>query len=90
MPEFEWDEAKRFTNIRKHGIDFNSARNLFDGRKALHLLLNRTGEVRLESIGDVDELIVAVVWTIRDSKIRLISVRRASDEERRQYRQLHI
>jgi len=28
--QFEWDEQKRVTNIRKHGIDFRDARQLFD------------------------------------------------------------
>ena len=28
---FEWDEAKRKTNIRKHGLDFKGARDLFGG-----------------------------------------------------------
>jgi uncharacterized DUF497 family protein len=90
MFEFEWDEAKRFSNIRKHDIDFKAAKNLFDGRRAIHLLMDRTGEVRLKSIGELDGMIVTAVWTIRGIRIRLISVRKASDEERREYRQLHI
>jgi uncharacterized protein len=29
--EFEWDEAKRLSNIRKHGIDFTEITSIFDG-----------------------------------------------------------
>ncbi|MBI5714567.1 MAG: BrnT family toxin, partial [Chloroflexi bacterium] len=28
---FEWDEAKRLTNIKKHGIDFSDVPPMFDG-----------------------------------------------------------
>ena len=31
MVAFEWDEAKNRQNIRKHGIDFNAAKEIFDG-----------------------------------------------------------
>jgi uncharacterized protein len=29
--EFEWDEAKRISNIRRHGVDFAEVSPLFDG-----------------------------------------------------------
>ena len=29
--EFEWDEAKNQTNIRKHGIGFDTAKRIFEG-----------------------------------------------------------
>ncbi len=32
--EFEWDEAKNQSNIRKHGIGFDTAKRIFDGRVA--------------------------------------------------------
>ncbi len=30
--EFEWDEKKNKANFRKHGIDFNEAKEIFDNR----------------------------------------------------------
>jgi uncharacterized DUF497 family protein len=33
--QFEWDETKRASNVAKHGIDFISAVELFDGRPAV-------------------------------------------------------
>jgi uncharacterized DUF497 family protein len=89
MPEFEWDEAKRFTNIRKHGLDFKHGRRLFDGRPVLITVVDYPGEVRLSAIGELDDEMVTAFWTIRGDKIRLISMRRASRAERRQYRQLY-
>jgi uncharacterized DUF497 family protein len=29
--EFEWDEAKRRANYRKHGLDFRDAEKVFQG-----------------------------------------------------------
>jgi uncharacterized DUF497 family protein len=86
--EFEWDEAKRFTNIRKHNIDFAEIRQIFDGRPAKTLPSQYEAESRFLTVGMLDHRLVTVVWTWRGSVVRLISARRASDEERRQYRQI--
>jgi uncharacterized protein len=89
MPEFEWDEAKRFTNLWKHKLDFQRAQHLFDGRPILIALIDHPDEVRLLATGILDDELVTAVWTVRGRSIRLISVRSARDAERRQYRQLH-
>jgi|GraSoiStandDraft_46_1057282.scaffolds.fasta_scaffold181723_2 uncharacterized protein len=86
---FEWDERKRRTNIEKHGFDFIWARQLFDGRRRFDLLSPRRGEDRTLSIGEIDKVLVTAIWTLRgEDTVRIISVRRARDEEERQYRQL--
>jgi uncharacterized protein len=87
---FEWDEDKRRSNIAKHGLDFLLATALFDGRPRLDFASPRGNERRILSIGLIEGKSVAVAWTERGQDIvRIISVRRASDEEERQYRQLH-
>jgi uncharacterized DUF497 family protein len=87
---FEWDEAKRLTNIAKHGIDFLRARNVFDGRPWVENESWHAGETRRLRIAMLDERLVAVVWTQRGvDGIRIISARIARDAEKRQYRQLH-
>ncbi|MBV9861404.1 MAG: BrnT family toxin [Alphaproteobacteria bacterium] len=87
---FEWDETKRLSNIAKHGLDFVLAAQMFDGRNRLDLASPRGGESRILSIGEIEGKIVAIAWTDRGSgTVRLISVRRASHAEERQYRQLH-
>ncbi len=80
--EFEWDEDKRRKNIEKHGIDFHRAQALFDGRAIISVPSKYPHEPRIKTIGILDDVHVAAVWTERDGKIRLISVRPASQNER--------
>ena len=86
MPDFEWDEAKNRSNIRKHGVDFAVAKRIFlgavvtetDGRKDY-------GEIRYRSIGSAQGGVVVVAHARRNGRIRLISARPASRRERRKY-----
>ncbi len=89
MMEFEWDEDKRQTNLVKHGLDFLRARQLFDGRPAIQLDGNSASEARFRTVGIVANEFCTVIWTARHDRIRIISFRKARDEEKRQYRQLH-
>ncbi len=59
---FEWDEAKNQSNIRKHGIDFRDAVKVFD-KPTLDREDRRQdyGEMRVNSIGDLDGLLVVNV-----------------------------
>ena len=82
--EFEWDEAKNRTNVLKHGIDFETARRIFDGP-----VLSRRdsckdyGEVRYITIGRVgDTGLIVLAHTDRGGRVRLISARPASRKER--------
>jgi uncharacterized DUF497 family protein len=87
---FEWDEKKRLSNIAKHGFDFIRAARLFDGRPRLDARSPRGRENRILSIGELDGVMIAVAWTQRGADVcRIISVRRARDEEERQYQQIH-
>jgi len=86
--EFEWDEDKRFANLEKHGIDFLDARAIWAGQvldPAAERIVD--GEARPTALGVVgeDEIIVAVVYTVRDGIVRLISARRARRNERKAY-----
>jgi uncharacterized DUF497 family protein len=88
--DFEWDEAKRRSNIDKHGLDFRRALEIFDGRPRLDMPSPRGDEVRILSVAIFNDRFAAVTWIWRgDDKIRIISVRRARRAEERQYRQLH-
>lgn len=86
--EFEWDEDKRRANLAKHGIDFLDARRIWSGPvldpAALRLV---DGELRPTALGMIgkDEIIIAVVYTVRDDILRLISARRARGNEREAY-----
>jgi uncharacterized DUF497 family protein len=89
MTKFEWDESKQATNLEKHGIDFVAARDMFDGRDVYTRSSWRDGEARYATTCYLGTVMFTAIWTMRDTKIRLISVRRARDAEEREYRQLH-
>lgn len=83
---FSWDEAKRTANLQKHGLDFVLAERLFDGRPVFTYRSDRNDELRYVSVGVIDHgRVVALVWTDRDSVVRVISLRRARDGEKRAY-----
>ena len=85
--EFEWDENKNKSNQTKHGISFDEAAEIF--KYPMYKLVNNRfdyGEVRYIGIGSNQQMIVlTVVFTERDSRIRIISARRASKKERKLY-----
>jgi len=87
--EFEWDESKRATNLAKHGLDLLDGAALFDGRPVYTYPTERSGERRFVTIGPLRDRLVAIVWTERSAAIRLISLRRARDEEKSRYRALY-
>jgi uncharacterized DUF497 family protein len=84
---FEWDEAKNRANIRKHGFDFADAEEMFRG-----FLLVRPdtredyGEERWIGIGMIRGLVAFVAFAeLSHDTVRVISLRRASGRERKQY-----
>lgn len=88
--EFEWDEIKNFKNIEKHGIDFTDAALIFE-YPVMEFEDNRKdyGEKRFCAIGILKGLEIAVVYTKRGQRIRLISARRAHSHERKHYYSLY-
>ena len=81
--EFEWDEGKRQTNIDKHGIDFVVAIRIFDGFYVRQENDGRDdGEKRSVITGALDGAVITVVYTEREIRLRLVSARPASREER--------
>ena len=86
--EFEWDEDKNRENIRKHGLDFADARQIFDEPMLIEID-NREdyGEERFIGIGFLKNFLVAVVFAEpREDTIRIISLRRAIKYEREKFR----
>jgi hypothetical protein len=72
------------------GIDFlRVAFELFDGRPLLTVPTPRGEEDRFLSIGLIEGKIFAVVWTWRDDAVRIITARRARDEEEKRYRAVY-
>ena len=82
--EFEWDENKRKLVIERHGIDFRDAVQIFDG-PTRETPSPRMDEERWLAVGVADGIEIAVVYTIRNGRRRMITARRARTDERRDY-----
>jgi hypothetical protein len=82
----EWDPEKAEANRRKHGVDFADAATALSDEHALTRADDEPGEERFLTLG-VDALgrILLVVYSWRGDLIRLISARKASPSERKQY-----
>ena len=90
---FEWDETKNDANRRKHGLSFETACRVFEDPLILSQLERVVdGEQRWQTIGEVASVaLVLVAHTVREGQdeevIRIISARRATRHERKQYQQ---
>jgi hypothetical protein len=84
---YEWDEAKRQANLKKHGYDFADADLVYENPAKLTLFTARQDERRLLDIAIVElhGVILTLVYAIRGYNIRIISFRKASRKERRIY-----
>ena len=87
---FEWDEDKNQTNISKHGISFEEAQTVFYDENALliddpdhsdaedrFILIGISASLRL--------LVVCHCYRQADKVIRIISARKATKSESKQY-----
>ena len=85
--EFEWDGEKADANVRKHGVAFEDSREVFfDSRRLVREdKREEYGERRFQTIGKAAGRILLVAYTHRQTRIRLISARRASLEEKELY-----
>ena len=86
---FAWDEAKRQSNLAKHGIDFVDAQTIFLGARFDRFARMVGYEERRLAIGPWGGLFIAVVYTVRGDVTRIISARRARANERRGYQDLY-
>jgi uncharacterized protein len=79
---FEWNEAKRQSNLTRHGIDFADVEVVFAG-ETVTFLDDRYdyGETRFLTFGSLWGRVVAIVHTATDDTIRVISFRKASKNE---------
>ena len=85
--EFEWDDAKAAANLAKHKVSFEQARDAFDDIFAVEYDDDRAdyGEDRMVRLGMVGNRLLAVVYTLRSEKVRIITAREAEPHERRHY-----
>ncbi len=83
----EFDPAKALCNYRKHGVSFAHAEQALHDQKAITIEdPDATDEQRFVTLGmDALGRVLVVVHAERDERIRIISARKASRGERRQY-----
>ena len=89
MITFEWDSEKEKKNIQKHKIDFSTAALVFNDSNRIEWYDEKHSdyEDRYITIGIVGKTtyVVTVVYTPRGNAIRIISARKATESERREY-----
>jgi uncharacterized DUF497 family protein len=82
----EWDPEKAAANLRKHGVDFADAETALHDEMAMTVPDVSADEGRFVSLGtDALGRLLVVVYEWRDDEVRLISARKATRSERRQY-----
>ncbi len=79
--KFEWDKEKSRVNKAKHGIDFETVRDLWLDENRIEIHAPHPLEDRMIIIGKYQDKLWAAVFTPRGDTIRIISVRRARKRE---------
>jgi len=87
--QFEWDDEKAALNEANHGVTFEDARHVFADEHAVEFLDSRRdyGEDRYIRIGSIGSrvLVVAVAYTERGHRFRIISAMPAPKALRKLY-----
>ena len=83
--EFEWDLPKAELNLRKHGVSFEVAKEVFADPLNIEWPDDCDHEVRSIIVGQFQSGFYYVVYTERQTKIRLISARKATKNEQARY-----
>ena len=83
--EFEWDLDKSRSNLVKHGIDFDTAKNLWLDEDRIEIWAPHPVENRGIVIGKHQNKLWTTIFTMRGTTIRIISVRRARKKEAKLY-----
>jgi uncharacterized DUF497 family protein len=85
---FSWDPAKAASNVAKHGVTFEEARTVFDDPGIRLQLQTHSDEPRLAAIGYSSAnriLFVVVIEVSHEETVRIISARKATRSERKDY-----
>lgn len=84
---YEWDEAKRIANLKKHRLDFRDAYLVYENPLKITFRICRETEERYQDIAVVEiaGVVLSLVYVMRGQNVRVISFRPASRAERRIY-----
>ena len=84
--QFEWDERKNRLNIEKHGIALSDSWQVFERPLLIRLDERKDyGEPRWIALGDLNGMVMVLVFTRRGETIRVISMRKGNKHERQIY-----
>ncbi|HVE59241.1 MAG TPA: BrnT family toxin [Pyrinomonadaceae bacterium] len=86
--EFEWNEEKAELNMKKHGVSFDEAATVFDDlfNVDFHDPKHSIEEHRFLIVGESNlQRLLIVSYAERNDKIRIISARELTPQERRNY-----
>tara|TARA_R110002020_G_scaffold71455_5_gene184604 strand:- start:1178 stop:1444 length:267 start_codon:yes stop_codon:yes gene_type:complete len=84
--DLEWDEVKRRQTLESRQMDFADVAlidpaSLITGQDTRH----EYGEARFSSYAYLNDTLINFCWTPRNGRIRIISMRKANDRERKKY-----
>jgi uncharacterized protein len=84
---YVWGEAKRKSNLKKHGLDFRDTHLVYENPDKCTYDASRSDEYRSMDVAlaVVKGRVLTLVYTERDGQVRVISFRNASRTERKQY-----
>lgn len=82
---FKWDAKKSSANKTKHGIDFETAKNIWLDENRVEIHAPHPVEDRRIIIGKHHNKLWTTIYTMRGDAIRIISVRRTRKKEAELY-----
>jgi uncharacterized protein len=86
--DFDWDDDKAATNLRKHAIDFPTAARVFLDPYVIEYDDDEPSEVRHNAIGMVDGRPLHVTSTVRGAACWIISARGARPREKKRHHEI--
>lgn len=84
---YNYDPDKRVSNLKKHGLDIDDARDVIEGTQTVTFEDKRFdyGEVRFLTLGLLHGVVVIIATAETDKTIRVISMRKANKNEQKIY-----
>lgn len=85
--QYTYDKTKKALNLKKHGLDFDNAKQVIESAKTVTFEDNRFdyGEQRYITLGLLQGILVVIVTSETDNEIRIISMRKADKNEQAIY-----
>jgi uncharacterized DUF497 family protein len=87
--DFEWDENKRLRVLAKHGVDFRTIAGAWLDEAIHGYRSDKEAEERYVGLATVKGRRWAVIFTLREGRIRLISARKWKNRDDRRVGPLH-